>query len=89
MIVTNFKMLVLARLLYRTFIFRSFFIFYFVIQASKWDIIFFKNLKTSDENNTSPSESLENVSLLPSESEPAAISEVDFVKKKKWNTIVV
>ncbi|XP_025409761.1 uncharacterized protein LOC112683105 isoform X2 [Sipha flava] len=36
---------------------------------------FFKKLKTSDENNPSPSEGIENVSVLPTESEPATFSD--------------
>lgn len=42
---------------------------------------FLKKLKTSDENNPSPIEGIENVSVLPPESEPATFSDscvVDF-----------
>ncbi|XP_025416944.1 uncharacterized protein LOC112688119 [Sipha flava] len=36
---------------------------------------FLKKLKTSDKNNPSPSEGIENVSMLPTESEPATFSD--------------
>ncbi|XP_025405273.1 uncharacterized protein LOC112679614 isoform X1 [Sipha flava] len=36
---------------------------------------FFKKLKTSDENNLSPSDGIENVNVLPTESEPATFSD--------------